>query len=169
MKNDLTFKRTSLSTTDDVLNTLEYKMNSLQEQDLPIQEGLSDYIGLSLDEIEAQLQQLKAVKQEVSEREKVLKSHSQQIKEDGAKFLDQYGIEKMEGNIISSITITKGKPETSKVKFKLLVDKKASETYLVDGGLAVFESVEVPATKDVIRVNKRKVIVPEIEDENHIT
>ena len=51
-------------------------MESLQEQNLAIQEGLSDYIGLSLDEIEAQLLQLKQLKQDVAEREKTLKCAS---------------------------------------------------------------------------------------------
>ena len=163
MKNDLTFKRTTLSTTDDVVNTLEYKMNSLQEQNLPLQEGLSDYIGLSLDEIEAQLLQLKAVKQEVSEREKSLKSHSKQIKEEGAKFLENYGIEKMEGNIVSSITITKGKPTSIKQKFVTELSKKEIEELIITSGFGYYEDIEVPETVDMLRVNKRKVIIPEVE------
>ena len=149
-----------------MINTLEYKMASLQEQNLPIQEGLSDYIGLSLDEIEAQLLQLKQLKQDVAEREKTLKLQASDIKEQAAKFLEKYGIEKMAGNIVSSVTITKGKPESTKTKFKLLVDKKAMEAFLVDSGLAVYETVEVPATKDTLRVNKRKVHTPEIVDED---
>ncbi len=164
MKNDLTFKRTSLSTTDDVLNTLEYKMNSLQEQNLPLQEGLSDYIGLSLNEIEAQLLQLKSVKQEVSEREKTLKSHATQIKEDGAEFLKQYGIEKISGNIVSSITITKGKPVGIKHVFKTGLSKKDIETIIIDAGLGYMEATETPATKDSLRINKRKIAQAEIEE-----
>lgn len=156
MKNDLIFKRTSLSTSDDVDNTLNYKLQSLLSDNLPVQEGIADYIALSLDEISMQRLQLKAVKAEATERDKVLAEQERYVKEESAKFLIGQGADKLIGTVVSSITVSKGKKESTKKKFTLLVDKKESERYLIEAGLAVMEEVEVPATKATIRVNKRK-------------
>jgi len=156
-------KATSLETTIDIQETLEWKINSLIEQDKNVSNGLADYFGIGLGNLDAQLLQLDEVTKEIKSRKEAIKAQITAIKEDGAYFLESQGIDKLEGVLTSSVTITKGKPETSKVRFKLLVDKKASEAYLVDGGLAVFESIEIPATKDMLRVNKRKIITPEIE------
>jgi len=156
-------KATSLETTIDIQETLEWKINSLIEQDKNVSNGLADYFGIGLGNLDAQLLQLDEVTKEIKSRKEAIKAQITAIKEDGAYFLESQGIDKLEGVLTSSVTITKGKSETSKVKFKLLVDKKASEAYLVDGGLAVFESIEIPATKDMLRVNKRKIITPEIE------
>ena len=164
MKNDLTFKRTSLSTSDDVENTLEYKVQSLLAENLPVQEGIADYISLSLSELAMQRLQLKAVKAEIAERDKALAEQEKRIKEGAAEFLIAQGADKIMGTVVSSITVSKGKAETNKLKFTLLVDKKAADAYLVDAGMAVFENIEVPATKPTIRVNKRKVHVPEVEE-----
>ncbi len=164
MKNDLTFRRTSLSTSADVVNTLEFKMESLQEQGLLVQEGIADYIGLSLNEIDAQLLQLKSVKQEVSEREKALKSQSTLIKEDGVLFLEKFGTEKLEGNIVSSVTIAKGKKASTKQEFKVLCTKEEMQNFLIDKGLGIMIDKEVPATKSKLRVNKRKIALAEVED-----
>jgi len=163
MKNDLTFHRTTLSTTNDVINTLEYKMKSLETDGLPIKEGLADYMALSLDEIESQLQQLKAVKSEVADREKALKTQSEYIKVECVKFLENYGIEKLEGNIVSSVSIQKGKDAGTKKVFHTDLSKKEIEELVVNAGLGYYEPVETEATEPKLKVNKRRVITPEIE------
>jgi len=156
-------KPTSLETSKDIKECLEWKINSLIEQDKNVSNGLADYFGIGLDNLDAQLKQLDEVTKEINSRKSDLKAQITAIKQEGALFLESQGIDKLEGVLTSSVTITKGKPETSKVKFKLLVDKKASEAYLVDGGLAVYESVEVSATKDMLRINKRKIALAEVE------
>ena len=163
MKNDLTFHRTTLSTTTDVVNTLEYKMKSLEEGGLPIKEGLADYMALSIDEIESQLLQLKAVKAEIAERENALKTQSEYIKVECVKFLENYGIEKLEGNIISSVSIQKGKEAGTKKVFHTDLSKKEIEEMVISAGLGYYETVETEATEPKLKVNKRRVITPEIE------
>ena len=159
-------KPTSLETTPNVKETLEWKINSLIEQDKNVSNGLADYFGIGLGNLDAQLAQLDEVTKEINSRKKALKAQITAIKEDGAHFLESQGIDKLEGVLTSSVTINKGKPEGIKTVFKLLVDKKASESFLVDSGLAVYETVEAPATKDTLRVNKRKIALSEVVDEN---
>lgn len=160
-------KATSLETSTDINSTLEWKINSLIEQDKNISNGLADYFGIGLGNIDNQLSQLDELAKDINARKKDLKAQITAIKQEGALFLQSQGIDKLEGVLTSSVTITKGKHETIKTVFKLLTDKKASEAFLVDSGLAVYESVEVPATKDALRVNKRKIALTEVvEDAN---
>ena len=155
-------KATSLETSTDINSTLAWKINSLIEQDKNISNGLADYFGIGLWNLDSQLAQLDEVTKEINARKKDLKAQITAIKQEGAYFLESQGIDKLEGVLTSSITITKGKPESTKTVFKLLVDKKASEAFLVDSGLAVYESVEVASTKDSLRVNKRKLALSEV-------
>ena len=155
-------KPTSLETSTDINSTLEWKVNSLIEQDKNISNGLADYLGIGLGNLDSQLAQLDEVTKEINARKKDLKAQITAIKQEGAYFLESQGIDKLEGVLTSSVTITKGKPESTKTVFKLLVDKKASEAFLVDSGLAVYESVEVASTKDSLRVNKRKLALSEV-------
>ncbi len=151
---------TSLAKTDDVKSTLSWKLESIKEDGLPTDTSLADYIALSLDEIAANLAQLKAVKQEVSQREEVLKSHSKRILEDGAKFIKEFGVDRLDGNICSSVTVTKAKPARTKTTrvFELYTDKKDMEDFLIDAGLGGYNDVEVevPEVPAKLRVNKRK-------------
>jgi len=161
--NDLTTKHTTLSTTNDVAETLKFKLERLKEEEKDTQGGLADYIGLSIDELDAQLEYLKETKAMISKREKDLKEQKEAILEGSAQFLLEAGAERLSGIFVSSVTVTKGKEATTKKKFKIIEDKKEVEKYLISAGLAVMEEVEVPATKAKVRVNKRKIIVPEVE------
>ena len=162
MQNDLTTKKTSLSTTTDVVETLKWKRERLIEDSKPVQEGLADYIGMTTESIDSQLGYLKEVKAEIAQREKALKEQKEAILEGSAVFLTDAGVDRLDGTLISSVTVTKEKPATTKEKYTLLVDKKEAEQYLVDAGLAVMETVEVPATKAKVRVNKRKIALTEV-------
>lgn len=155
-------KASSLETSPNVVETLNWKINSLIEQDKNVSNGLADYFGLGLGNLEGQLDQLKQLEADIKERKKSLNEQIKTIKTDGAVFLESQGIDRLDGVLTSSVTINRGKPEGTKLVFKLLVDKKAMEAYLVDAGLAVYESVETPATKDTIKVNKRKVALAEV-------
>ncbi|TET87230.1 MAG: hypothetical protein E3J96_05885, partial [Sulfurovum sp.] len=84
MKNDLVFKHTSLETSDNVGDTLSWKIEAIKADKLPIDTSLADYIAFANDNLEAQLAQLKAVKTEIGQREKALKSQIEHIKVDGA-------------------------------------------------------------------------------------
>ena len=164
MENSLTTKRTSLSTTVNVKETLKWKLERLQEDDTQVAERLADYIGLSVLEVDAQIAYLKEAKAEISKREKDLKEQKEAILEGSASFLIDMGVDKLEGIFVSSITVTASKEASTKYKYTLLVDKKEAEQYLLDAGLAVMEGVETPATKSKVRINKRKIALSEVID-----
>lgn len=156
-------KATSLETAKDINETLEWKINSLIEQDKNVSNGLCDYFGIALSNLDSQIAQLKEVESEIKARKQDITAQMTAIKQEGACFLESQGIDKLEGVLYSSISVKKGKEVSEKTKFKLLTDKKESEAFLVDAGLAVYECVSVPATKDSITVYSRKVHTGEIE------
>ena len=157
-------KATSLETSPNIKETLQWKIAKLTEDDKNISNGLADYIYLADYNLQMQIDQLKQLKEDIKERESSIKHQIDAIKSEGAKFLLENGIDKLEGVLASSVTVTKGKPAGSKKVFKLLVDKSESEMYLVDAGLAVYESVDTPAKNDTIRINKRKIALSEVID-----
>jgi hypothetical protein len=165
--NDLTTKRTSLSTSTNVVDTLNWKRKQLIEDDKMVAEGLSDYVGLSVNEITSQIDYLKEAKAEITKREKQLKEQKEAILEGTAYFMQDAGIDRLEGIFVSSITLTKAKDDTTKEVFKLIVPKKESEQFLLDAGLAVMEKVEVPATKTKAKINNRKIVVGEVLEEKN--
>ena len=155
-------KKTSLETTVDVKDTLEYKMNYLKAEGKDIQTSLADYIYMATNSIKSQLDELKELKSQIKSREDTLKMQDGLIKEGTADFLLDMGIDKLQGNLVSSVTLTKAKDATTKEVYSLIVDKKEAEQYLINAGLAVMETKEVPATKAKVRVNNRKLALSEV-------
>ncbi len=157
---ELVQKHTTLETTDNVEEVLRWKLKTLQDEGLPVEMGISDYVALGIDNIEAQLQQLKVLKEEIKLRELSLKEKKTKILTGTAAFMEQFGAEKLQGNIISSITIAPAKEESETVKkvFKLTCSKEEMEKYLYDAGLATFENVTTvkPATPAMAKINKRR-------------
>ncbi len=162
MQNNLSVKRTSLSSTTNVIETLKWKREQLVEDKKPLAESIADYIALSIDELDMQLEYFKEIKAEIAQREKKIKEQKAAVLEGSAAFLIDAGVDKLEGGIVSSITVTKAKPATTKKVFKVIEHKKEVEKYLVSAGLAVYEEVEVSGAKAKIRVNKRKIAPAEV-------
>jgi len=171
MKNDLVFKHTSLETSDNVGDTLSWKIEAIKADKLPIDTSLADYIAFANDNLEAQLAQLKAVKTEIGQREKALKSQIEHIKVDGATFLLENGLERLDGVICSSVTVTEAKSEkittTETKEFVMNITQAELEELLIGLGKAEMKTVtkekvteEQPAK---IRINKRKLHTLEIE------
>ncbi len=158
-------KKTSLETSTDVVSTLKWKLERLQEEERDPGTGLADYIYLATDSIAAQLEELKSLKKQILDREKQLKEQDTSIKEGTADFLLSMGLDKLDGNLVSSITISKGKPATTKQKFVSNISKKEIEELVVKSGMGYYEEVEVPATPDVVRVNKRKIALSEVVED----
>ncbi len=156
-------KSTSLEKSPNITETLNWKINSLIEQDKNVSNGLCDYLGIGLHNLDQQLEQLKELEADIKARKQAINAQITAIKQDGALFLEAQGIDKLDGVLYSSVSVRKGKPASSKTVFKLLVDKKESEAFLVDSGLAVYESVDVPGTKDSLSVYSRKIALAEIE------
>ena len=160
---DITQKSTSLSKTKNVTENLKWKLERLQEDNLPVQTGLADYIALTIDELDMQTNQIKMLIKEAQSRKKELEEQKQEVATGSAEFLKSMGIDKLEGNIVSSVTIQKGKEAAVKEKFTRDCTIQEMEACLLNAGLGHLESIGVPAAKDKIKINKRRVIVPEVE------
>lgn len=157
-------KKTSLETSDNPGETLRWKMERLQSENLPVEAGLADYIALAIDNIEAKAKYLSEVEKQIRAEKKRLKEQETDIKAAAAEFMEKFGTDRLEGAIVSSVTVTPPKAASVKRKLKLLQPKAAIDEYLVAEGLAEWEEVETPPTPASVRINRRKVIVPEIEE-----
>ena len=171
-KNDLIFKHSSLETSHDVQDTLAWKIQSLEVDGLPIDTSLADYIAFSVDNLDAQLLQLKAVKAELAQREKAIKSQIESIKTDGATFLLENGLEKLDGVICSSVSVTSAKEEkiteVEEKEFVMNISQAELEELLIGLGKAEMKSVTkekvTKAQPAKIRINKRKIALSEVID-----
>lgn len=162
MKNDLTLKKhSSLESSSEVVNTLNWKLRALEYEDRPQEEGICDYIGFTLDNLK---QSIDSKKFYIKELQQLIKQDTKQIeviKVDGVEFLEQMGVEKLQGHIVSSVTISKGKDaqEKSKKVFKYLVPVEEIEELLITLGKA--ERVTVTTMSDPVpkklRVTARRV------------
>jgi len=163
----ITTKHTSLESSPKVVETLHWKMQALKDQERPLEEGISDYIGFTLDNLQ---QSITSKKFYINELQKLIKAdevQAERIKLDGVQFLEQMGVERLEGHIVSSVTVTKAKaPQTKeKRKLKYLVPVEEIETLLVQLGKAEYETV-VTSTKAIpprLRVTQRQVKNVEVE------
>ena len=166
-------KHSNLETTADVKDTLEWKIQTIEDAKLPVDSGLADYIAFSLDNLENQLLQLKSIKTEVSDREKAIKSQIEAIKVDSATFLLEAGLEKIEGVICSSVSVSKGKESeiipTIEKQFIMNISQAELEELLIGLGKAEYREVTIEkVTNEIppkIRVNKEKVLVGEIDED----
>ncbi len=169
MKNDLTPKKTtSLEKNSDVVDTLNWKLKSLEEENRPVEEGISDYIGFALDHLDQSIDSkkfyIKELRQLITQDQKQIEA----IKVDGVLFFEQLGVEKLQGNIVSSVTISKGKEaeEKSKKRLKYLVPVEEIEELLITLGKAEYETVTTLSdpTPAKLRVTQRRVKNVEIEE-----
>lgn len=164
---------TNLETTSDVKDTLEWKIQAIEKDNLPIDTGLADYIALSIDNLDNQLAQIKFVKSELADREKDIKAQIEAIKVDGATFLLENGLEKLGGIFCSSVSVTKEKQSevvtTEERQLKYNIPQNEIDELLVGLGKAEYETVVVEKKTNFIpakiRVNKRKILIGTVEDE----
>jgi len=171
MKNELVFKHPSLETSEEIQDTRNWKIEAIKVAKLPIDTSLADYIAFATDNLEAQLSQLKVVKSEIGQREKALKSQIEHIKTDGATFLLENGLGRLDGVICSSITVTEAKPPktvtTETEEFVMNITQAELEELLIGLGKGEMKTVVTEKTTNAqpakIRINRRKIHTPEIE------
>ena len=121
---DIKEYHTSLAKSPDTYETLKWKQDTLQQEGRLTESALADYIALAVTEVDGQLHQLSEVKKEIADREKWLKAQKETILKGAAQFLEVQGVDRLEGNIVSSVTVTKPKPASTKQKFILDVTRQ---------------------------------------------
>ncbi len=149
-------RQTSLETTTDIKDTLNWKLSTLQEDGKDISTNLADYFYRADMSLNGQLDQLKELEAEIKQRKTTINEQISAIKVQGASFLTDNGIDSLTGNLASSITITKGKPAGTKQKFIMDCTTREMQRTLLGVGLGHIEKVDVAATVDKIRINRRK-------------
>lgn len=166
------FKHASIETSKDVKETLGWKMEALKADNLPVDTGLADYIAFATDNLEGQKRQLKAAEEEIKKRLKGIDSQIESIKVDGASFLLEAGIDKLEGVICSSVSVTAAKEEkreeVEQQEFKINIPEDELQELLIALGKAEMVTVKkekvTKAQPAKLRINKRKVAAAEVEE-----
>lgn len=166
----LTVHHTSIEVSDNVMDTIKWKLDSIKDKELPIESGIADYIALGISNLDKQISQMDHVAKEIADRKAVLKAQKIKVLEGAAEFMNEFGADKLQGVFCSSVTVTKFKKavESEKQVFRLTCTRDEMEKHLYDAGLAVYDTV--PTFKEAVpsraKVNKRKVEnVEVIEDE----
>ena len=168
MENNLTIKKHStLENNPKVVEVLNWKLQALKEEARPLEEGIADYIGFTLDNLKQSISSKKFYIEELKKLIKTDEVQMENIKTEGVKFLEQMGVEKLQGHIVSSVTISKAKPSSTKTKevLKHLVPQEEIEELLVTLGKAEWETVtttsdEIPPK---LRVTPRSIKNVEVE------
>lgn len=123
----------------EIVNVLNNKLATTSPQ------GLVDYIGFSIENLNDRLERLKVAKEELALIEAQTKAQIEYIKLETATFFESNGIAKIEGDRISSITTYNPKP-TEKLHY---TDEKA----LIDMGYAKI-TLDKTAVKNAIKDGK---------------
>ena len=140
-------KTTSLAKVDtSVSDVLNWKLEEIRNKNLPIEQGLADYISLSVNSIDEKIKQLDSYKNDIVKAIGEMKAHKDNVSTECAEWLNNQGIDKLNGFSCSSITITKEKEaEEVKVIEKVLILDESQETindFLVEEGYAHYETKE---------------------------
>jgi DNA-binding protein len=133
----------------------------------------ADYISRAIDNLNITKQRLKDYKSEISTAEKSLNNQEKMIMCEVAKWLEDNGVERIDGDIISSITIANKAPSHEVIIedetmldvtfFKLVVDKTAVKKALLDGDILAGARLETAHNEQTIKLNKKRLKVSEDE------
>jgi hypothetical protein len=122
------FEQTVHNTTEQSRTWLRDELKAILEADKDYTRK-ADYIGFSVLSIDERIQSIEEEIKELQQLKKQLKTAKQIVLEMGAEVFNSYGIEKLDGAGISSITVTKA---TTTDKSKLVVENAQA---LIEAGL----------------------------------
>lgn len=136
--------------------------------------GTADYVFRAIDNIESSKERISNAIKELQSLKKDLDSQEDIIKESAAKWLQDNGIDKLNGDIISSISAYYKKESIEVVVmdeeavinagyFKMVIDKTALKEALLNDMAVEGAKLEVTYSQPSLRVNKRR----NKQDENH--
>jgi len=153
--------RLETSSIDEVQAVLDRKVEEVGAN------GTADYVYRAIYNIDDGLKRIDTAIKELQEIKKDMKSQQEVIKIGTSKWLSNNGIDKIQGDIVSSLTVSP--KETTKELiilneeslinagyFKMELDKTAIKNALLDGVELEGAKLEITHNEDTIRVNKRK-------------
>ena len=161
---DIIQKSTRLETADkdEISAILDHKLEEVGAH------GVADYAALAVDSIASRIDEIKRAEAELKSLKTALTEQSSLIKVGIAEWLSDTGIDKLQGNIVSSISVSKVKPTETLVidneeavinqgHFKTVIDKTLVKNLILNGIEVEGAAIEVTHNEDSLRVNKRKV------------
>ena len=162
--------QTALEGNDSISDALDWKLQQIQNSDLPMEQGLADYIALGVGNIEEKINELKNYKKMIDSEIRQLNDHKSTVSVECAKWIQSQGLDKLNGVAVSSVTITKGTAE-KKIKkanlthytyngfhydgYKELLKKLEKDEVVIFQYGKDIEEIK-PATEDKIRINKKR-------------
>lgn len=163
-------KKTSLESSEDVGDTLKWKVAALTDGGLSVENGLADYVALAVGNLESRLDYIKSSQKIIADEKKAIEKQIKIIKNDGATYFAGLGMDKAEGVFCSSVSVTPEKPAstitTTEKIFTPLITQSEIEELLIGLGKAEIKKVTTTKTSNYIapalRINKRKAQAVEI-------
>lgn len=162
---------TKLETSD--RESIDFILNNKVEQRGAA--GVTDYIGLALDNLSSQKDRIKQAVNELREVQKSIEYQEEVIKAGVAEWLESNGIDRLEGDRISSITVF-NKKETTELMidneeavinagyFKTEIDKTATKNALIEGVQIEGAHLTITHNETSIKLNKKRLKANEVED-----
>lgn len=153
--------RLETSSIDEVQAVLDRKVEEIGAN------GTADYVYRSISNIDSGIIRIDEAIKELQSIKKDMKSQQETIKIGTAKWLLNNGIDKIQGDIVSSLTVAE-KTTTKELiimneeslinagYFKMTVDTTAVKNALLDGVILEGAKLEITHNENVIKVNKRK-------------
>jgi hypothetical protein len=156
-----TTKLEMITDKDDVIAILDHKLEATS----PAQ--TVDYMALAIDHIDAKIADGKSAIKAIQEAIKHEESRKEHIKEQCSNWLEGTGLDKLNGMIVSSVTINKAKPQENIIitdeealinggYFKTVVDKTKAKNDLLAGLEVEGAHIEVVHVANKIKVNKKR-------------
>ena len=158
-------KQTALESIDaDVKAILNWKLEQLTNENLPVESGIADYVHFGMSNIDSKIEQLKNYKKAIEKEINEIESFKATTSENISEWMYEQGIDKLNGLECSSITINKGCEQSEEIKsYKVFITeltKEQIEELVIENGFGYYETTEKveikPATKDKIRINSRR-------------
>lgn len=129
--------------------------------------GTADYIAMAIDNIDAGVSRIDSAIKELQNIKKDMKCQQEIVKTGAAEWLESNGVDKLQGDLVSSVTVSKKKEtveliitdEESCINagfLKVSIDKTSLKNALLSGMEVEGAKLETTHNEDTIRVNKRK-------------
>ena len=130
-------------------------------------QGTVDYIGFAVDNLDSKIERMKQAKKELDFLIKMADKQKDIIKLGSALWLVECGLDKLDGDIISSISVTTpAAKETVNITneesiinqgyFKTVIDKTAVKDALLEGAEIEGAEIEVEHQSSTLRINKKR-------------
>ena len=161
--------RLEAATIEEVEAILDHKLEEVGAH------GVADYSALAIDSLNARIDEIKRAESDLKALKSALGEQVAVIKVGVSSWLSDTGLDKLQGNIVSSISINKSKPTETLVVddeetlinqgyFKTTLDKTKIKHLLLDGTEIEGAHIEITHNEDSLIVNRRKSATTSIEN-----